>query len=136
MKARMARVVRLVVFATIAGSGLFGIVAAPLAESVQAQTTVSAPGTVPVVRARGVVNPTLAHYVSRSIDQAEQDGAPAVVIELDTPGGLDSSMREIIQRILASNVPVVVYVSPPGARAGSAGVYIAYAAHVAAMAPN
>jgi membrane-bound serine protease (ClpP class) len=59
-----------------------------------------------------------------------------VVIELDTPGGLDFSMRQIIQRILASRVPVVVYVSPPGGRSGSAGVYITYAAHVSAMAPN
>ena len=132
----MARVVRLVLFATIAGSGLLGLAAAPFVESVHAQNAVSVPGAVAVVRARGVVNPTLAHYVGRSIDQAEQDRAQAVVIELDTPGGLDSSMRQIIQRVLASNVPVVVYVSPPGARAGSAGVYIAYAAHVAAMAPN
>jgi membrane-bound serine protease (ClpP class) len=88
------------------------------------------------VSARGIVNPTLAHYVTRSIDQAERDGAGAVVIALDTPGGLDSSMRQIIQRILAAQVPVVVYVAPPGARAGSAGVYVTYAAHVAAMAPN
>ena len=136
MKARMARVVRLVLFATIAGSGLLGLVAAPFVASAQAQATTVAPGSVAVVRARGVVNPTLAHFIGRSIDQAEVDRATTVVIELDTPGGLDSSMRQIIQRILASNVPVVVYVSPPGARAGSAGVYIAYAAHVAAMAPN
>ena len=136
MKASMARVLRLVLFATIAGSGLLGMLAAPFASVVQAQVAPGAPGGVTVVRARGVVNPTLAHFLSRSIDQAEQERAQAVVIELDTPGGLDSSMRQIIQRILASTVPVVVYVSPPGARAGSAGVYIAYAAHVAAMAPN
>ena len=136
MNAWMARVVRLVLFATIAGSGLLGLLAAPFAASAQAQATTVAPGSVAVVRARGVVNPTLAHFIGRSIDQAEVDRATTVVIELDTPGGLDSSMRQIIQRILASNVPVVVYVSPPGARAGSAGVYIAYAAHVAAMAPN
>ena len=136
MNAWMARVVRLVLFATIAGSGLLGLLAAPFAASAQAQATTVAPGSVAVVRARGVVNPTLAHFIGRSIDQAEVDRATTVVIELDTPGGLDSSMRQIIQRILASNVPVFVYVSPPGARAGSAGVYIAYAAHVAAMAPN
>lgn len=132
----MAHVVRLVLFATIAGSGLLGLVAAPFAASVQAQSTPGASGAVSVVRARGVVNPTLAHFVSRSVDQAEAERAQAVVVELDTPGGLDSSMRQIIQRILASTVPVVLYVSPPGGRAGSAGVYIAYAAHVAAMAPN
>src|SRR5688572_28007553 len=123
MRAWIARVVRLVLFATIAGSGLLGLVAAPVAASVQAQGTSVGQGAISVVRARGVVNPTLAHFISRSIDQAEVDRATAVVIELDTPGGLDSSMRQIIQRILASAVPVVVYVSPPGARAGSAGVY-------------
>ena len=132
----MARVLRLVLFATIAGTGLLGMLVAPFASAVQAQSRPGGPGGVTAVRARGVVNPTLAHFVSRSIDQAEQERAQAVVIELDTPGGLDSSMRQIIQRILASTDPVVVYVSPPGARAGSAGVYIAYAAHVAAMAPN
>ncbi|HZO28345.1 MAG TPA: nodulation protein NfeD, partial [Chloroflexota bacterium] len=130
MRARIARLVRLVLFATVAGTGLLGIVAAPFVGSVQAQSVADGQGAISIVRARGVINPTLAHYVSRSIDRAEQDRAQAVVIELDTPGGLDSSMRQIIQRILASTVPVIVYVSPPGARAGSAGVYIAYSAHV------
>lgn len=136
MEAQKARVVRLVLFAAIAGAGLVGLLATPPVSIVRAQGAPGDDNTVAVVRARGVVNPTLAHYVSRSLDQAEQEGARAVVIELDTPGGLESSMRQIIQRILAARVPVIVYVSPPGARAGSAGVYIAYAAHVAAMAPN
>lgn len=91
---------------------------------------------VAVVPLKGVINPVAASYVERAIGQAESSGASVVVIEMDTPGGLDSSMRAIIQRIIASRIPVVVYVSPPGARAGSAGVYITYAAHVAAMAPN
>ena len=136
MRSVTARVVRLALFASIAGFGLIGIVAAPLTAVVQAQDVSGGQAGVSVVRVRGVVNPTLAHYVSRSIDQAEQEGVQAVVIQLDTPGGLDSSMRQIIQRILASRVPVVLYVAPAGARAGSAGVYITYAAHVAAMAPN
>ena len=76
MQARMARVVRLLLFAVIAGSGLLGLVAAPFAASVQAQTATVAPGAVSVVRARGVVNPTLAHFIGRSIDQAEQRPAP------------------------------------------------------------
>lgn len=89
-----------------------------------------------VVPFSGVVNPVLAGYVERAIEEAERVGASVVVIEMDTPGGLDSSMRQINRRILASRVPVVVYVAPSGARAGSAGVYITYAAHVAAMAPG
>jgi len=108
--------------------GLFGLGGGALAQA--------GPGNVDVARARGVVNPTLAGFLTRAIDDAERDGAAALVVELDTPGGLDSSMRQIIQRILASRVPVIVYVAPPGSRAGSAGVYISYAAHLAAMAPN
>jgi len=130
---RRARVVRLSLFSILAVLGMLGVILATTAPTARAQ------GGTPVVedvQARGVVNPTLAHYLGRAIDQAEQDGATAVVIELDTPGGLDSSMRQIIQRILASRVPVLVYVSPPGSRSGSAGVYITYAAHLSAMAPN
>lgn len=126
-------VARLGLFGAIAVLGALGAIGGLIATPAQAQG-----GTAGVVdvRARGVVNPTLAHYLGRTIDQAEVDGMAAVVIELDTPGGLDSSMRQIIQRILASRVPVVVYVSPHGARAGSAGVYVTYAAHLSAMAPN
>lgn len=93
-------------------------------------------GAVFVADVKGIINPVQADYVRRVIDRAEQRGAAAVVLRLDTPGGLDSSMRAIIQRMLSSRVPIMVYVAPPGARAGSAGVYITYAAHVAAMAPN
>src|SRR5438067_11762230 len=91
---------------------------------------------VAVARLQGVTNPPAASYVAHAITTAESDGAALFVLQLDTPGGLDSSMRLIVQRILASAVPVVVYVAPPGARAGSAGVYITYSAHLAAMAPN
>lgn len=91
---------------------------------------------VALIPLKGVINPVAASYVERAIGQAEADGASAIVIQMDTPGGLDSSMRSIIQHIIGSEVPVIVYVSPPGARAGSAGVYITYSAHVAAMAPN
>ena len=91
---------------------------------------------VAVIPLRGIINPAAASFVERAIGHAEESGATAIVIEMDTPGGLDSSMRAIIQRIIASKVAVIVYVSPPGARAGSAGVYITYAAHIAAMAPS
>jgi membrane-bound serine protease (ClpP class) len=92
--------------------------------------------TVDLLEVRGPITPAIADYIERGIAQAEADGATALVIQLDTPGGLDDSMRRIMQRIIASRVPVVVYVSPPGARAASAGMFITQAAHVAAMAPN
>jgi membrane-bound serine protease (ClpP class) len=88
-----------------------------------------------VLRLQGAVDPASADYLVRGLRTAEQDGAPAVVIELDTPGGLDASMRQLIQAFLKSPVPVLVYVTPQGARAASAGTYLLYAAHVAAMAP-
>lgn len=91
---------------------------------------------VAVLTFKGTVAPVSAQYISRGIDTAVSDGAQALIIEMDTPGGLDSSMRQIIQKMLASPVPVVVYVFPPGARAGSAGVFLTMAAHVAAMAPS
>ena len=91
---------------------------------------------VTVLEARGAVNPVLANYIKNGISQAENNGSLACIIQLDTPGGLDSAMRDICQRILNAKVPVVVYVSPPGARAASAGVFITFSAHVAAMAPD
>ena len=84
----------------------------------------------------GTITPVMARYVERVIRTAERDDAAAIVFEMDTPGGLSSAMDDIIRDILESEVPVVVYVTPRGARAASAGVYISYAAHVAAMAPG
>jgi membrane-bound serine protease (ClpP class) len=89
-----------------------------------------------VLTADGVVNPVMARYIDRGIDAAENADATAVVIRLDTPGGLDTSMRDIVQRIEDAKVPVIVYVSPAGARAASAGTFITMAANIAAMAPN
>jgi len=85
---------------------------------------------------KGTIDPALTRYAMRGLEEARQSQASAVILELDTPGGLDSSMRTIVQGILNSSVPVVVYVSPSGARVASAGVFITEAAHVAAMAPN
>jgi membrane-bound serine protease (ClpP class) len=81
------------------------------------------------------INPVTQEYVTDAIERGENEGYDAVVIELDTPGGLDSAMREIIKKELDADVPVVVYVYPPGSRAASAGAFITLAADVAAMAP-
>jgi len=89
-----------------------------------------------VLHAEGVINPVLVDYLERGIEQAEEDNAIVCIIQMDTPGGLDTSMRDIVQDIVNARVPVVVYVSPAGARAASAGVFITMAAHVAVMAPN
>ncbi len=95
----------------------------------------TAPGAVHVLTTDGVVNPIMDRYIDRGIGAAENREAAAIVIRLDTPGGLLSSMDDIIQNILASEVPVIVYVSPSGGQAASAGTYITYASHVAAMSP-
>ena len=84
----------------------------------------------------GVINPVAGQFMEDNISRANEISAQALIIELDTPGGLDSSMRSIIKAINASSVPVVVYVAPAGARAASAGVFITLAAHIAAMAPG
>ncbi len=89
-----------------------------------------------LLKVEGVIDPITAGYVTRGIHEAQEAGAGAVVIQLDTPGGLESAMRSIIQEMMSASVPVVVYVAPPGARAGSAGAFITLAGHVAAMAPG
>ncbi len=88
-----------------------------------------------VLHVDGAISPASADYVVRGIAAAERRHAAAVVLQLDTPGGLSSSMRDIIKAILAADVPVIGYVAPSGARAASAGTYIMYACNIAAMAP-
>jgi len=88
-----------------------------------------------VLRLQGAVDPASADYLVQGIRSGARSAAPLIVIELDTPGGLDASMREVIQAILQSPVPVATYVTPQGARAASAGTYILYASHIAAMTP-
>ncbi len=84
----------------------------------------------------GIINPATAKFIIESIDQASQQGAQCLIIQLDTPGGLMESMRIIVKKILTSNIPVIVYVAPSGGRAASAGVFITMAAHIAVMAPS
>jgi len=109
------------------------LIAASISIGTGAQATSSR---IDVFHAKGTINPVLANYIDRGISQAEEDNVIACIIQLDTPGGLDTAMRDIVQDIVSAEVPVVVYVSPSGARGASAGVFITIAAHVAAMAPN
>ncbi len=84
----------------------------------------------------GVINPIATEYIEKAIERAEDQNAQLLIIEMDTPGGLMESMHNIMKAMQNSKVPIAVYVAPSGSRAGSAGVYITYAAHVAAMAPG
>jgi membrane-bound serine protease (ClpP class) len=93
-------------------------------------------GAVHVLTIDGVINPLTARYLSRGLGQAVQANAELVVLEFNTPGGLETSMREMLEELLTPRVPVAVYVTPPGGRAASAGMFITMAGHVAAMAPG
>lgn len=113
-----------------AAAGLVLALAAAAAEGPEASRPVH------VIRVEGVIAPSATQIVTTSLKQAQQERAVALVIELDTPGGLDVSMRAIIKEMMASETPIVVYVSPSGARAASAGAFLTLAAHIAAMAPG
>ena len=89
-----------------------------------------------VLSVADIINPVSAEYITDSLRAATQQGAQALILQLDTPGGLDKSMRLIVKEMLNSPVPVIVYVAPSGSRAASAGTFIAMAAHLAAMAPG
>jgi len=84
----------------------------------------------------GIINPITSQYVINGIENAEKENAECLILQLDTPGGLDTSMRDIVKKMLNTPIPIVVYVSPPGSRAASAGVFITLASNIAAMAPG
>src|SRR5262245_39309949 len=121
-----ARVLRAIFFFALALTGL----------SVLAQPQGSSSPHVDLIVIDGSINPAVDDYIRESIGRAKSNGARALIIQLDTPGGLLSSTRTIVKEILAAPVPVIVYVAPSGAGAGSAGVFITLSAHVAAMAPG
>jgi membrane-bound serine protease (ClpP class) len=95
----------------------------------------AAPAPVAVMEMEGAITPVAVRLVATAVERAQSERAQALILQLDTPGGLERSMRSIVQTILNSEVPVIVYVAPTGARAASAGVFITMAAHIAAMAP-
>ncbi|HEY8506867.1 MAG TPA: nodulation protein NfeD [Steroidobacteraceae bacterium] len=124
--------------AVIAFLGLLaGITLLASAAEDSASSASAAPGTGPVtvLEIEGPIGPATSRYIEKGLLAAQQKGSRLIVIQMDTPGGLDTSMRDIIQAILASQVPVATYVAPNGARAASAGAYILIASHIAAMAP-
>ena len=94
------------------------------------------PKTAVVIEIKGAIGPAVSDYFERTLEKAKESKAAIVILQMDTPGGFDHSMRDIIKNILTSPVPVVSYVAPSGSRAASAGTYILYASHVAAMAPT
>lgn len=112
---------------------VFGLVLAILVQHAWAVAT--AANKAYLVEIDGAIGPVTQELITRGIDNAEAEAAVMVILQMNTPGGLDHSMREIIQAILDAHVPVVTYISPQGSRAASAGTYILYASHVAAMAP-
>ena len=126
-KNRLRAIITLLVFIGLMITGLIG----PVVAQVRAQ----APHVL-LLKVDGIINPVKERLIARTIRQAQEDGATLVIIELDTPGGLLSSTRKIVTDLLESPVPVAVYVSPKGARAGSAGTFITAAANFAVMAPG
>ncbi|HLU00851.1 MAG TPA: nodulation protein NfeD [Burkholderiaceae bacterium] len=100
-----------------------------------AQAQSQASSVVRVLEVQGAISPATADFITTGIAEAEASGAHLLILELDTPGGLDASMRAIIRRMLSAQLPIVVYVAPGGARAASAGTFILYASHIAAMTP-
>lgn len=138
----MGKVSRFITFmrATYLGSLALGLVllllGAFVPRSTHASSLAQPSGFVYVAKFKLPITPVTSEYYDRAIETAERDGAAALVFEIDTPGGLVASMQTMVQRTLASTVPIITYISPQGAMSASAGVFLVYSSHVAAMAPN
>jgi len=124
----MATKLRLTLWAAIATAGVAILVASALGQG--------AGGTARSIELSGTIDPATSEWIDKALDEATEDGAEIAIIRIDTPGGLDTSTREMVKEITGAPMPVVAYVSPDGARAASAGVFITQAADVAAMAPQ
>lgn len=118
-------------FLALFAAALLAVLSGPLAAE-QAPP----PGAIWQVEVEGAIGPATADHMVRALEAAEAGGATLLLLRIDTPGGLDASMRDMVKALLAARIPVVAYVAPGGARAASAGTYILYASHVAAMAPG
>ncbi|MCK5014660.1 MAG: nodulation protein NfeD [Candidatus Omnitrophica bacterium] len=125
----LSKTIRIFIYFLLACAGFFLL---------PAQTSYSVPANkVQMIELNDdTINPVTAEYIIESIDRAYQENAQCLIIKMDTPGGLLSSTRMIVKKMLTSKVPIVVYIAPSGSRAGSAGVFITYASHIAAMAPS
>ncbi len=108
--------------------GLFGGAAFAVSQASESRTAL-------ILDVKSIIGPATSEYIRQGLDKAISENSAIVILRLDTPGGLDTAMRDIIKDILSSPVPVVTWVAPDGARAASAGTYILYASHIAAMSP-
>jgi len=127
---------QIVIFLTVLSLSLFSPIFLSIPFADKESSTTSNNSEVMLIKVDGVINPARAEFIVKAIKKANEKKFSLIVMELDTPGGLDTSMRTIIKEMIGSAVPVVVYVSPSGARAASAGAFITIASHIAAMAPG
>ncbi len=132
----MLRLALLSVLLLFMAPGVMASASVQLSQEITAEEMADDPPPVTLIRVEGPIGPTTTNYIRRGLTRAAERGSPALVIELDTPGGLLESTQHIVRDLLEARVPVVVYVSPEGARAASAGTFITLAAHVAVMAPT